>query len=286
MLQAPSPGGVRSQGQPYGSAGEAQPPSHLVKRRPGEDSMMSHTSAAGSVGPFSDDDHIAAFLDTADVKKLAPQTLQVLPDLPQTEPSRLSATCEGPDMQPTHPDGQEDLVYEMGPGPTAVPFHHYRLMEPPSSSATARHGHLNRMYNTSMSDVRAHQVHHSLRRHSYNDGDAHSPILIQPDLRAHHQSSMHGGSGSQDLRGGAAINQQQYFNIIEQPLAAPQMEPVEFRDMIVDTMALSEKQFAQVHPSGAATVNAASWNPIWEDEEDCLQEHEKPCIATIGVCVT
>ena len=64
------------------------------------------------------------------------------------------------------------------------------------------------------------------------------------------------------------------------------MEPVEFCEMIDDTMAVSEKQAAQVHSSDAAAVNAASWNPIWEDEEDCLQGHEFPGIATIGVCVT
>ena len=284
-MQAPTPERVRSQGQLYGSAGEAQPPSHLAKRRPGDYNMMSHTSAAGSVGPFNNDDHMAAFLDTADVKKLAPQALQVLPDLPQPSPSRLSAASGGPAMHPTHPDGQEDLVYEMGPGPAAVPFHHHRFMEPPSSSAAARHGHLNRMYNTSMADVRA-QVHHSLRRHSYDEWDAQSPPLVQPDLRAHHQSSMHGGSGSQDLGGGAAIDQQQYFDLVEQPLEAPQTEPVEFHEMIDDTMAVSEKQAAQVHPSGAATINTASWIPIWEDEEDCLQGHEFPGIATIGVCVT
>ena len=221
VLQAPSPEGVRSQGQPYGSADEAQPPSHLAKRRPGEHIMMSHTSAASCVEPFSDDDDIA-ILDTTEGKKLAPQTLQVLPELPQPEPSQLSATCGGPAMHPTHPDGQEDLVYKMGPGPTAVPSHHYslsaQLMEPPSPSAVARHGHLNRMYDTTMSDVSAHsagcsvhQVHHSPRHHSYADGDAHSPTLIQPDFRAHHQSSMHGSSGSQDLRGGAATDQQQDF---------------------------------------------------------------------------
>ena len=257
---------------------------------------MSHTSAASSVEPFSDDDDVT-ILDTTEVKKLAPQTLQVLPELAQPEPSWPS--CGGPAMQPPHPDGQQDLVYDMGPEPTAMPFHHYslsaQLMEPPSPSpsAAARYGHLNRMYDTSMSDVSAHsagcsahQAHHSPRRHSYTDGDTHSPTLIQPDVRAHHQSSMHGGSGSQDLTGGSAIDQQQYFDIIEQPFAAPQMEPVEFREMIDDIMALSEKHAAQVHPSGAAAASAASLHPIWEDEEVCLQEHQKPCVATIGVRVT
>ena len=68
------------------------------------------------------------------------------------------------------------------------------------------------------------------------------------------------------------------------------MEPVEFRELSGDITALSEKQAAQRHPSGAAMASVASlhpiWDTIWKDEEVCLQGHEKPCIATIGVCVT
>jgi len=139
----------------------------------------------------------------------------------------------------------------VGPRQADVPFHHYslspHLMETPSPKAAARYGHINRMYDTSMSDVstNSHGMHHS----------HHSPV--QPGI---YDSS---GSQSQDhLNGGTPIAQQQYFDIIEKPgLIEEPMAPVEFREMIDDIMALSERQAAQVHTSGGAAANAASLHP-------------------------
>ena len=242
---------------------------------------MSHTSA-GSVEPFSDDDDVT-ILDTTEVKKLAPQPLQALPESPQLDRSHCLPSSRPPlPIEPVvgsnHLDshGEGDLVYEMGTRQADVPFHHYslspHLMETPSPKAAARYGHMNRMYDTSMSDASTHShgMHHS----------HHSPV--QPGI---YDSS---GSQSQDhLNVGTPRAQQQYFDIIDKPgLIEEPMAPVEFREMIDDIMAQSERQAAQVHTSGGATANAASLHPIWEDEEVCLEGHQSPCVATIGVCAT
>jgi len=93
---------------------------------------MSHTSA-GSVEPFSDDDDVT-ILDTTEVKKLAPQPLQALPESPQLETSHCSASSRQPlPVEPVvgsnHLDsqGEGDLVYEVGLRQADVPFHHYSL---------------------------------------------------------------------------------------------------------------------------------------------------------------
>ncbi len=263
---------------------------------------MSHTSAASSVEPFSDDDDVT-ILDTTEVKKLSPHILQVLPEGLQPEASGHFHTSRRPVLNPNHLDSrdEEDLVYEMGPGPSDAPFHHYslspQLMEGVSPSAAARYGHINRMYDTSLSDVSTHSntlhhSHHSPRQHGYSTGIVAPPAYTQPDSRMHQQSSIYDSSGSQpqEYMGGTpgfpVTDQQLFFNVIEQPPAAPQMEPGDFREMIDGIMALSEQQAAQVHMSGGAAANAASLHPIWEDEEVCLEEHDSPCVATIGVCAT
>ena len=93
------------------------------------------------------------------------------------------------------------------------------------------------------------------------------------------------------LSGGSELHvsgaHQQEYDVAEQPLNVPQMEPVEFREMIDDIMAISEQQAAQVHKSGGAAAlessSAAALHPIWEDEEVCLEGHDSPCVATIGL---
>ncbi|KAA6424831.1 MAG: hypothetical protein FRX49_05005 [Trebouxia sp. A1-2] len=277
--EAPSRGEIQSRhSQPWGPARANDQP---IKRRAGGYSTMSHTSA-GSVEAFSDDDDVT-ILDTTEVKKLAPQPLQALPELPQLERSHCSASSRPPLPSETvvasnHLDshGEGDLVYEMGIRQADVPFHHYslspHLMETPSPKAAARYGHINRMYDTSMSDAStpSHGMHQS----------HHSPV--QPGI---FDSS---SSQSQDhLNGGTPIPQQQYFDIIEKPgLIEEPMAPVDFREMIDDIMAQSERQAAQVHTSGGAAAHAASLHPIWEDEEVCMEGHQLPCVATIGVCAT
>ena len=279
--QAPSRDSIQGYSQLWGNSSPAQAHDQPIKRRPGGFTTMSHTSA-GSVEPFSDDDDVT-ILDTTEVKKLAPQPLQALPESPQLErshclpPSRPTLPIE-PVVGSNHLDshGEGDLVYEVGPRQADVPFHHYslspHLMETPSPKAAARYGHINRMYDTSMSDASTHShgMHHS----------HHSPV--QPGI---YDSS---GSQSQDhVNGGTPRAQQQYFDIIEKPgLIEEPMAPVDFREMIDDIMAQSERQAAQVHTSGGAAANAASLHPIWEDEEVCLEGHQSPCVATIGVRAT
>jgi len=276
--QAPSRDEIQGHSQPWGNSSPAQANDQPIKRRPGGYNTVSHTSA-GSVEPFSDDDDVT-ILDTTEVKKLAPQPLQALPESPQLERSHSSASSRPPlPIEPvvgSNSQGEGDLVYEVGIRQADVPFHHYslspHLMETPSPKAAARYGHINRMYDTSMSDVSTHShgMHHS----------HHSPV--QPGI---YDSS---GSQSQDhLNGGTPIPHQQYFDIIEKPgLIEEPMAPVDFREMIDDIMAQSERQAAQVHTSGGAAANAASLHPIWEDEEVCLEGHQSPCVATIGVCAT
>ncbi|KAL0020903.1 hypothetical protein WJX77_009182 [Trebouxia sp. C0004] len=271
---------IQGHSQPWGNSRPAQAHEQPTKRRPGGYSTMSHTSA-GSLEPFSDDDDVT-ILDTTEVKKLAPQPLQALPESPQLERSYCSASSRPPLPEPNMGSnhlgshGEGDLVCEVGTRQADVPFHHYslspHLMETPSSKAAARYGHINRMYDTSMSDMSTHS-------HGMHNSH-HSPI--QPGI---YDSS---GSQSQDhLNGGTSIAQQQYFDIIEKPgLIEEPMAPVDFRDMIDDIMALSERQAAQVHTSGGAAANAASLHPIWEDEEVYLEGHQSPCVATIGVCAT
>lgn len=261
--------------------------SEPAKHRPAGFSSMSRASLASSIEPFSDDDDIT-ILDTTEVKKLSPQGLEPLPE-GQHPTAMLPSGAPGNTMNPTDSKGpcEDDLVYEVQQAPSAAPFHHYSLspqiVEQTSPSAAARYGHMNRMYDTSTSDISSHAAAlNGPQARNYQS----SMAILTPSAHSHsdyssqHQNSIYDSSGSQSM---LEPDQQLYHDVIEQSAALPQMEPSEFREMIDDIMAHSEQQAAQVHLSGGAASITATLHPIWEDEEACLEGHDSPCPATIGV---
>ena len=232
-----------------------------------------------SMEPFSDDDDIT-ILDTTEVKKLSPGGLPPLPEaaLPPLRTTRRQV------VNPNHLDSrdEEDLVYEMQRVTLHdAPFHHYSLTpqvaEQNSPNAAARYGHMNRMYDTSTSDVSSHGAGHTA--HQNRRAPSSSP-QAQTEYASQPQASIYDSSGSHSM---IDPEFQVYHDVIEQTELVPQMEPVEFREMIDGIMAHSEQQAAQLHMTGGAASTTSALHPIWEDEETCLEGHGSPCIATIGM---
>ena len=273
-------------GGPVWNNGPSRAQSEPAKRRRAAFTSMSRASLASSIEPFSDDDDIT-ILDTTEVKKLSPQGLQPLPE-GQHPTDMLSSGAPANSMKPTHVNGpcEDDLVYEVQQAPNHAPFHHYSLspqiVEQTSPSAAARYGHLNRMYDTSTSDISSHAAALNAQARNYQSSmailnlSAHS----HSDYSSLHQNSIYDSSGSQSR---LEPDQQLYHDMNEQSAALPQMEPSEFREMIDDIMAHSEQQAAQVHLSGGAASTTNTLHPIWEDEEACLEGNDSPCPATIGM---
>ena len=241
-----------------------------------------------SIELFSDDDEVT-ILDTTEVKKLSPEGLQPLLEaaLPLAPPRPRKV------LNPNHLDSQdeEDLVYEMQRVTLQdTPFHHYshspRLIQQnsPNAAAQAGYGHMNRMYDTSTSDVSSHGAGPSASQAAKQSmrGTSVSP---QAELQygSENQNSICDSSGSHGM---VDPEYQLYHNVIEQTELVPQMEPSEFREMIDGIMAHSEQQAAQVLMTGGAASSTSALHPIWEDEETCLEGHQSPCIATIGLPVS
>ena len=246
--------------------------SEPTHRRPPAFSCASLTE---SIEPFSDDDDIT-ILDTTEVKKLSPEGLQPLPEAALPSPGPPRRQVLNPNQLDSH--DEDDLVYEMQRVTLHdAPFHHYSQLQSPhvaeqnSPNAAARYGHMNRMYDTSTSDVSSHGA--GLNVTQCKRGTS-------PEYSSQHQNSIYDSSGSHSM---VDQDYQLYQDVIEQAELLPQMEPSEFREMIDGIMAHSEQQAAQVHMTGGATSTTSALHPIWEDEESCLEGQESPCIATIGV---
>ena len=115
---------------------------------------------ASSIEPLSDDDDIT-ILDTTEVKKLSHQGLQPLPE-GQHPTTMLPTGALENNVNPTHIKGpcDDDLLYEVQQAPNDAPFHHHSLspqiVEQTSPSSAARYGHMDRMYDTSTSDISSH----------------------------------------------------------------------------------------------------------------------------------
>ena len=245
---------------------------------------MSRASLVSSIGPFSDDDDIT-ILDTTELEKLSPQGLQPLPEGQHITAMLPSGALEK-SVNPTHIKGpcEDDLVYEVQQAPNDAPFHHYSLLpqivEQTSPSPAARYGHMNRMYDTSTCDISSHaaalNVPQARKYHS-------SMAILSPSAYSHsdyssqHQNNIYDSSGSQSM---LEPDRQLYHDVIGQSAALPQLEPSE---MIDDIMAHSGQQAAQLHLSGQSASITATLHLIWEDEEACLEGHDVPCPATIGV---
>ena len=243
---------------------------------------MSRMSVASSIEPFSDDDDVT-ILDTTEVTKLSPQGLQPLPEGQHHAALPKSRNTDHHHRQKHHED---DLVFEVPQAPNDVPFHHYSLSAQvrgdSSPNAAAQYGHMNRMYDTSTSDVSSHAaaLNQLQAPHHYQNGSTRLSAHSHSDYSSQHPSSIYDSSGSQSI---LESEHQLYHNVIDQTAALPQLEPSQFREMIDDIMAHSEQQAAQVHQSGGAATSAAALHPIWEDEEACLEGHDSPCPATIGI---
>ena len=260
---------------------EARARSEPAERRPANFCNVSMTE---SIEPFSDDDEVT-ILDTTEVKKLSPEGLQPLPEVALPPPGLPRQV-----MISHHFDSRdEDLVHETQRAALHdAPFHHYshspHLIQQNSPNAAARYGHMNRMYDTSTSDVSSHGAGPSANQAAKQSmrGMSLSP---QPELEygGQHQNSIYDSSGSHSM---VDPDYQLYHDVIEQSELLPQMEPSEFREMIDGIMAHSEQQAAQVHMTGGAASSTSALHPIWEDEETCLEGHQSPCIATIGVPVS
>ena len=263
---------------------EARARSEPAERRPAN---FCNVSLTESIEPFSDDDEVT-ILDTTEVKKLSPEGLQPLPEaaLPLPPPGRQV-------LNPNHLDSrdEEDLVYEMQRvTPHDAPFHHYShsphltQQNSPNAAARARYGHMNRMYDTSTSDISSHGAAPSASQAAKQSvrGMSASP-QAEPEYGSQHQNSIYDSSGSHGI---VDPDCQLYHDVIEQTELLPQMEPSDFREMIDGIMAHSEQQAAQVHMTGGAASSTSALHPIWEDEESCLEGHHSPCIATIGVPVS
>ena len=264
---------------------EARAQSEPVERRPPNFCNVSMTE---SIEPFSDDDEVT-ILDTTEVKKLSPEGLQPLLEV------ALPLSPPGPPRQVLNPNqlvnrDQEDLAYDMQRVTLHdAPFHHYshspHMMQQNSPNAAARacYGHMNRMYDTSTSDVSSHGAGPSASQAAKQSmrGMSLSP-QAEVQYGSQHQNSIYDSSG----HGMVDPDYQLYHDAIEQTELLPQMEPSEFREMIDGIMAHSEQQAAQVHMTGGAASSTSALHPIWEDEETCLEGHQSPCKATIGMPVS
>lgn len=261
---------------------EARARSEPAERRPAH---FCNVSLTESIEPFSDDDEVT-ILDTTEVKKLSPEGLPplleaALPLAPPGPPRRQV-------LNPNHLKSRDEeaLVYEMQRVTLHdAPFHHYshasHMTQQHSPNAAARYGHMNRMYDTSTSDVSSPgAAPHATQAGKLSVRGMNTSPQAELEHGSQHQNSVFDSSGGVNM---VDPDYQLYHNVIEHTELVPQMEPSEFREMIDGIMAHSEQQAAQVHMTGGAASSTCALHPIWEDEEACLEGHQSPCIATIGV---